>query len=280
MRTLTLIVLVAIGLLPVAGVRAEDQSAPAIKLVRWAQGVAIQRRDRPDMYMALWFYEWNMFEAVFPGQHTGGLSRNQVDINDAGTHATIECALGFSLRVEALDDGARMTLTATNGSGHDWPPLAAIVPCFNPGPLSHPNEQFVHQNSFFPAGEGLAPLHMTTPREIHYNAALRPAINAASDMGRFAWSDKWPTSKVDAEAGLIVRPSADGQWVAGIAWERFLSCQGHNPWNCMHLSVHLGPLRRGETRTVRGRLYLLPGEPKDVLDLYRRQFPQVDAAAP
>lgn len=116
------------------------------------------------------------------------------------------------------------------------------------------------------------PLQLQSPREIHFNHEQRAAVLAASADGRYVWDDKWPLSNADAGAGLIVRESTDGKWVAGIAWERFLSAQGHNPWRCMHLSVLVGPLARGDTRTIRGWIYLLQGTKEDVLNRYRQDI--------
>ena len=60
--------------------------------------------------------------------------------------------------------------------------------------------------------------------------------------------------------------------VAGIAWKDFLSAQGHNPRKCMHLSVRVGPLARGESKTVRGRVYLFPGTARDCLAHFEEDF--------
>jgi hypothetical protein len=91
-------------------------------------------------------------------------------------------------------------------------------------------------------------------------------------MKRYVWSSKWPKSKVDAVDGLIIRESTKGDWVTGIAWDRFVSAQGHNPWECMHLSVNVGPLKRGETRTVQGRIYLFQGSKEELLKRYQADF--------
>jgi hypothetical protein len=58
----------------------------------------------------------------------------------------------------------------------------------------------------------------------------------------------------------------------GIAWDSFLSAQGHNPVRCMHLSVRVGPLRRGETKTVHGKIYLLKGSKDDCFKLFKEDF--------
>lgn len=236
------------------------------RLYQSERGLSVERRDRPDMFVSLWFYEWNMFDAFVPGQHTPGVWENRVTVSDDGAEATVECDVGLRLFLSAVDDGAEMILEATNSSGYDWPPLASIVPCLNPG-LPQPtgqNPAFVNQRTYFRSVAGLSPLFLQAPREIHYNAGLRKLIDAEPDVGSFAWEKKWPMSDLDATAGLILRVSSDGRWVTGIAWDRFLACQGHNPCDCMHLSVNLGPLRDGGSRTVQGKIYLFEGTVEDL----------------
>ncbi len=157
----------------------------------------------------------------------------------------------------------------TNRSDHDWPEAACIIPCFNPGPPENRNQQFANTKTYFISPDG--PTRQVN-REIHFNADLRRQIDALSDRGAFVFSKKWPTSEVNAVAGLLLRESEDGQWVSGIAWERFLSAQAHNPWECMHLSVRGGPLKQGESRTIRGKVYLFKGGRQDCLSRYRGDF--------
>ena len=70
----------------------------------------------------------------------------------------------------------------------------------------------------------------------------------------------------------MVRESEDGQWVTGIGWEDCLSSQGYNPLRCMHLSVRLGPLDPGETKHVRGKIYLFKGSKEDCLKRFQEDF--------
>ena len=90
--------------------------------------------------------------------------------------------------------------------------------------------------------------------------------------GAFVFSGKWPTARPDATGGLILRESMDGAWVSGMAWNDFLSVQAHNPWQCMHLAPRVGPLKPGETRSIRGKIYLLNGTKDDCLRLYHNDF--------
>ena len=41
----------------------------------------------------------------------------------------------------------------------------------------------------------------------------------------------------------------------------------------MHLSVNVGPLSQGESREIRGRIYLFKGTKEELLERYREDFP-------
>lgn len=248
-----------------------------VRLVEWERGIAVQPQARPELTMYFWFYEWNMFEAMSPGQHTrGSWNFPKTIARDQATAVLGPPALRLTAR--AVHGGADLSLRATNLSAHDWPELAGIVPCWSPGQLqaggamkppsffgAPRTPQFAdneRSRTYFLSPNGLAGL---ASRAIHFSGALRARIEAASEGGQFTFSYKWPTSDVNAEAGILIRESADGEWVTGIGWSGFLSVQGHNPWNCMHVCVRAGPLKRKESKTVRGRLYLFRGSKEDCL---------------
>lgn len=272
--TCAAIVVLGLAVVPTRG---QDSPAPNTRIREWERGVLVESVDKPEMKMYLWFYEWHMFDAVQPGQHTRGNWTNQTKLARDGRSASVNSGNeGITLEVQAAKDGADLILRVTNRSEHDWPELATLVACFNPGPTETRNQQFANTKTWFPGPDGLVPLKMQYPREIHYNHALRESIDRAADDGKFVWSDKWPTSKVDAFGGLIIREATDANWSTGIAWDRYLSCQGHNPWECMHLGVHVGPLKQGASRQIRGRIYLLPARKESVLKTYRRDFEQAN----
>ena len=236
-----------------------------------AGGVSITHKSDPVLRMYLWMYEWNLFEAVERGEHTHGfLLRDQLISSDHQNATVSGHDLKFELR--AVPDGALISLTVRNGSDHDWPSYAGVIPCFNPGPFKVRNAQLVddeHSRTYFLGPNGL---ELLQAREIHFNQVLRSLIDQAFPSGQFVFSSKWPTSPNNAAAGLLIREGADGQSVSGIAWEDFVSVQGHNPWKCMHVSVRVGPLAQGATKTIRGRIYLLKGNRNDCLAKYRQEF--------
>ncbi|QXD25436.1 hypothetical protein F7C95_05950 [Opitutia bacterium ISCC 51] len=49
-------------------------TAETIKLSIWDRGVKLTSPTVEDLFAYLWFYEWNMFEAVHEGEHTTGLA--------------------------------------------------------------------------------------------------------------------------------------------------------------------------------------------------------------
>ncbi len=247
-----------------------------IALGEWRRGVFFAPGDRDDLKMYLWFYEWNLFDAVRPGQHTAGahVPQKMLD-NRAGTLTHPD--LGLRLDVASRDHGADMRLSITNKTDRTWPEIAAIIPCFNPGkqPEVAETQAFFddnHERTWFLAEEGLVPL---IRRDIHYNRAFRRAINAET-----AWSDKWPTSPTDATGGILIRESQDRTWVAGIAWADFLSVQGHNPWRCMHPSIRAGALAPGETATVHGKVYLFAGTRHDCIEKFKADFHHLSGFRP
>lgn len=245
------------------------------RLVEWQRGFAVKSTERPEIAMYLWFYEWHMFDAIRKGQHTNGTFRGwDRSINAEGTRARIDAAaVGLDLSMEAVPDGAKLSLKVTNKSGHDWPELAAVIPCFSPGKDADTGNAFTplfaNEETYFLAAEGLVKLKK---REIHYNAKLRAKVDAEAKEGRYVWSGKWPKAEPDAVRGILIRDSNDRKWVAAVAWEDSLSSQGHNPWRCMHLSVRVGPLKRGESRTLRGRIFLFPGTKEECLERFRKEF--------
>ncbi|MGB0580893.1 MAG: hypothetical protein ACPGVU_14420, partial [Limisphaerales bacterium] len=184
----------------------------------------------------------------------------------------------LKLTAKAKSDGAELKLEIENRSDHDWPEIAGMIPCFNPGNPrgDQTNPIFLdleHDDTWFVGEQGFELIKGRAPREIHFNRSLRSKIMKwpkERKVGGFVFSYKWPTSERNATKGLMIREAKDDGWVMGIGWARFLSAQGHNPWRCMHLCVNIGPLKQSEKQTIRGRIFLFKGTKEDVLNRYDR----------
>ena len=276
------------GLLLVA-LTAGCSSPSSSKLIldEWERGFVIAPGENPEMQIFIWFYEWHLFDAVNPGIHTPAYGRSadwtvwNKWINEARTEGYVEKE-DMRLELKSLDDGIEIKLIIENLSDHDWPGLAAIIPCFNPGPPPgstsegkfHRNKEFVDldsTHSYFVGPDSTVTLLKN--RSIHFNHFLKPQVEKVrSDSGSFVFDSKWPPSPVDSYAGLIIRESQDRKWVTGIAWEKHLSAQGHNPWLCMHLSVLVGPLKQGEKKEIRGKIYLFQGSKEECYQRFLADF--------
>jgi hypothetical protein len=223
--------------------------------------------------MYLWFYEWNLFEAFGKGQHTAGNHIPAKELSKDGRNGALKHT-GLRLEVNAQNDGADLQLTVTNETSHDWPLIAAIIPCLSPGDrkVVPPTEAFfddAHERTWFLGNDGLVRL---VRRDIHFNSMFRTEIDSAASDGEYVFSQKWPTSQIDAKHGLLLRESVDKKWVAGIGWEDFISVQGHNPWRCMHQSIRVGPLKPAEKKRVKGRVYLFEGTKTDCVRKFGNDF--------
>lgn len=240
----------------------------------WGEGAVIRYRHGPkSIYYR--FYEWNLFGAVHEGLHTQADKNQRVQARWMETSGVIEYPdHGVALTLELAGDGVDMTLTVENQSGHDWPALAALVPCLSPGrvrddPKDPTLADAAHTRTYYHGQSGLEPLD---DREIYWHEEYDDHVQQQRPDDGFPWDHKWPTAPDTMAESLLVRESTDGRWAMGIAWEDALSAQGHNPWWCMHLSAAVGPLDIGETRARSGKLYLLEGDAGQVVERYKQDF--------
>jgi hypothetical protein len=82
-----------------------------------------------------------------------------------------------------------------------------------------------------------------------------------------------PLSKVVPSSGLCGCFSADGKQILAVAWEPYQEIfQG--VITCLHSDFRLGGLKPGETKHVRGKVYLTDANTDRLLERYRRDFPE------
>lgn len=102
--------------------------------------------------------------------------------------------------------------------------------------------------------------------------------------------DENTTSKTVFDHGLIVRESphrsdAPGwywervapqlEWdqvSAGMYWERTAMVSNRHPADCVHAWVDLGPIQKGESRIIHGKVYYLGGSKEDLLSAWEKDF--------
>lgn len=82
-----------------------------------------------------------------------------------------------------------------------------------------------------------------------------------------------PLSPLNPSNGLIGCYSADESWILATAWEPYQELfQGVIV--CIHSDFRIGGLEPGQSKQVRGRLYLTHDPLDDLLDRYRADFPE------
>lgn len=83
-----------------------------------------------------------------------------------------------------------------------------------------------------------------------------------------------PLSSLVPSSGLCGCFSGDEQWIFATAWEPYQELfQGVA--TCMHSDFRLGGLLPGETKPIRGKIYLVPARQVDALVArYERDFPE------
>ena len=253
-----------------------SEEGERIWLLGWKRGFKIHPAKLPEMRMFFWFYEWNLFGAYNEGDYTRGVASNKIEIRpeeDGDRVVFHSWNPGLNLLAKPVGDGVELLLEIENTSKHDWPELASIIPCLTPGLERSRTENFDTLDTYYLGTDGLRlTIDNKNWRSIHFNHDLREEIFSHGKYGEFPWSFRWPTSFRDAVHGLMLRESKDDEWVVGIAWERFLSVQGHNPYHCLHVSIQVGPLKVGEKRQIRGKVYMLRGNRDELVKRYYADF--------
>jgi len=247
-----------------------------INIGEWEQGFEFSPVQFNSKRMYLWFYEWNLFNAVYEGQHTPGYQTPSKMLDREHYQGKLFHP-NMNLLADSTKDSVDLLLTITNDTNHDWPQIASIIPCFNPGGLDScikvvPTLHFfddAHERTWFLGKDGVEGLE---GHAIHFDEKLREEINEQACEGKFGFSEKWPTSERNASIGLIVRESCDKSWVSGIGWEQFVVVQAHNPWRCMHVSICVGPLKQGQTKEIKGKVYLFPGSKEMCFEKFLGEF--------
>lgn len=82
-----------------------------------------------------------------------------------------------------------------------------------------------------------------------------------------------PLSPEVPSNGLIGCVSSDKKWLLATAWEPYQELfQG--VIRCLHSDFRIGGLDPGETKTIKGSIYLMPNNSEDLLRRYQADFPK------
>lgn len=82
-----------------------------------------------------------------------------------------------------------------------------------------------------------------------------------------------PLSSLVPSNGLTGAFSQDEKWIVATAWEPYQEIfQG--VITCMHADFRIGGLKAGETKKIRGKLYIVPADIDPLVKRYEKDFPE------
>jgi hypothetical protein len=82
-----------------------------------------------------------------------------------------------------------------------------------------------------------------------------------------------PLSTLVPSNGLCGAFSGDNRWILATAWEPYQELfQGVA--TCIHSDFRIGGLKPGETKEIRGKLYIVPADVPALVQRYERDFPE------
>jgi len=142
-------------------------------------------------------------------------------------------------------------------------------PCMRVGGFTGRGQNDYFEKCFIFTERGLTRMHQThretkaryTPGQVYVPAGIDP-----DDV------NPRPVSRTRPANGLVGCFSADETMILAMAFDRTHELfQGII--TCIHSDFHIGGLKPGERKRIRGRIYIVPNDADALLDRYRRDFP-------
>jgi len=169
--------------------------------------------------------------------------------------------------IRAGQDEVTFQVKAVNrGSG--YVDAVWVQPCIRVGPFTGRGQQDYVERSFIFVTGKLTPLDKTrrTTEAIYKGGQVYvPGGIDLADVNPRPISPDVPSN------GLIGCFSADGRYILATAWEPYQELfQG--VVICLHSDFRLGGLSPGETKTARGKIYLIKNDAEELLRRYQRDF--------
>jgi hypothetical protein len=179
----------------------------------------------------------------------------------------VEPAVEVSEDLRVKRDGVEITVTLKN-RGREAVDLEWFEPCIRVGRFTSRKQSNYVSRCFIYTDHGLKTLD-TLP---HNEEALYRGgqVYVPPDIHHDDVNPR-PISPVTPVNGIIGCFSADNQYLLATAWERTQHLfQGVIV--CVHSDPHLGGLKPGETKRLRGKIYLMRNDPAALLRRYQRDF--------
>lgn len=254
-----------------AGEKAADLS------ISWEKNILSIRGDElPGNEMQVWYLE----AYCRPGstdrdwrQTVIGHRTELVSADPHGKQLQLKCTLNDGVIVHhdirVVDDGVEFRLTATNPTANEsqahWAQPCIRVDRFT----GRTQETYLEKSFIFLDGkpERLPTRNWATKARYTPGQVWRPKHVDRNDV------NPRPLNELVPSHGLIGCYSADDRMLMASAWEPYQELfQGVIV--CLHSDFRIGGLKPGETKKIRGKIYLMPADMDQLLAHYRKDFPE------
>ncbi len=196
-----------------------------------------------------------------------------LETNDAGTMLRLQCQVNDGLIVEhtitSTHDEIRFHLTATNSTNKRSEAVWA-QPCVRLADFTGATQKTYLKQSFIFLDGQLATLptrNWATKARYVPGQVWAPKNVDRNDVNPRPLSDLVPSN------GLIGCFSADQSKIFATAYEPYQELfQGVAV--CLHSDFRLGGLQPGETKEIRGKIYIVPNDAKKLVKRYEKDFPE------
>jgi hypothetical protein len=249
--------------------------------VSWNANMLTIRGDRlPGGAVKVWYIEaccrpgstdrdWK--ETVIP--HTSKLVEQAADGRMLRLRSTLDDGVVVDHEIRAGNDEVDFRLTATNPTNKaslaHWAQPCVRVDAFT-GVKPEPSSEVYLPNSFVFLDGKLSRMPTqpwATRARYTPGQVWCPAHVSRDDV------NPRPLSSLVPSNGLIGCFSADGRMLLATAWEPYQELfQGVIV--CLHADFRLGGLAPGETKTIRGKLYLVDADVPALVKRYEADFPE------
>lgn len=280
-RTVVAIFLHSIGLLALVIKPLHAQEQDLGLSVAWKNNILTISGDFPGKKLETWYLEAycrpNSHETDW-GKHTViGHKTRLIDATSDGKKIRLECKLDDGVIVKHLitahDDNVDFQVVATNPTDKEsqahWAQPCTRVGAFTGlGDEKNPRSYDYLKKSFvFQSGK----LQTMPTRDWATQAKYVPGQVWRAPGVKPADVNPRPLNPHVPDNGLIGCFSADNRLLMATAWEPYQELfQG--VITCLHSDFRIGGLKPGETKQIRGKIYLLKNDIPALLKRYRNDF--------
>lgn len=272
-RVLLMTVLLQLSTISARG----DEAVPADFRLSWEKNMlTVTGKNLPGGKVPIWYLEAYCRPGSTDrewGKTVIGHTTQLISATPDGREIRLQCALNDGVTVKhtirAVEDGVAFELTAHNPTARESQAHWA-QPCVRVDAFTGADQKSYLARSFVFLNGRLermpTPGWSTTARYTPGQTWAAPGVDR-NDVNPRPLNDLVPTS------GLIGCFSKDDSAILATAWEPYQELfQGVIV--CLHSDFRIGGLKPDETKTIRGRLYLIPNDLDLLQRVYRRDFPQ------